>query len=296
MLAAPVAPFYSDQLFNDLNNVTHREDASSVHITRFPIPDMNLIDKSIEERMDIAQKVCSMILALRRKEKIKVRQPLAKIIVPILNENFRKQFETVENIILTEVNVKEVEYLTDASGIIKKRIKANFKTLGPKYGKLMKQISALITNMSQSEISLFEGNGSFESIIDGKYISLSLDDVEIHSEEIPGWQVASDGPITVALDMNITPELKSEGIAREFINRIQNLRKESDFDVTDRIILRIVKHKDLDNAIHQFSDYIRNQTLSAKLELVDRLPGGSGKLVELDQGVETFIQVEKAGK
>jgi isoleucyl-tRNA synthetase len=158
----------------------------------------------------------------------------------------------------------------------------------------MKQISTLISNMSQSEISQFERIGSFESTIGGEPISLTLDDVEIHSEEIPGWQVASDGPITVALDMNITPELKSEGIAREFINRIQNLRKESDFDVTDRIILRIVKHKDIDDAIRQFSDYISNQTLAAKLELVDKLPGDSGKLVELDHGVETYIQVEKA--
>jgi isoleucyl-tRNA synthetase len=246
--------------------------------------------------MDIAQKVCSMILALRRKDKIKVRQPLAKIIVPILNENFRKQFEAVENIILAEVNVKEVEYLTDASGIIKKRIKANFKTLGPKYGKLMKQISALISNMGQSEISGFEKKGSFEGVIEGENITLLLEDVEIHSEEIPGWQVASDGPITVALDMNITPELKAEGIAREFINRIQNLRKESNFEVTDRIILRIVKHNDLNDAIVQFSDYIRNQTLSMKLELVEKLPDGLGKLVEFEQGVETYIQVEKTSK
>jgi isoleucyl-tRNA synthetase len=294
MLAAPIAPFYTDQLFNDLNKITGRESVSSVHIARFPVADQRLIDQSIEERMDIAQKVCSMILALRRKEKLKVRQPLAKIIVPILNENYRRQFEAVENIILTEVNVKEVEYLTDASGIIKKRIKANFKTLGPKYGKLMKQISALIGNMGQAEISEFERKGLFESAIDGEPIVLSLEDVEIHSEEIPGWQVASEGPITVALDMNITPELKAEGIAREFINRIQNLRKESNFEVTDRIILRIVKHNDLDSAIKQFSDYIGNQTLAAKVELVDKLPDGLGKLVEIDQGIETFIQVEKA--
>ena len=243
--------------------------------------------------MDIAQKVCSMILALRRKEKVKVRQPLARIIVPILNENFRKQFEAVENIILAEVNVKDIEYLTDASGVIKKRIKANFKTLGPKYGKLMKQISALIGNMGQSEISEFERKGAFEGVIDGENITLLPEDVEIHSEEIPGWQVASDGPITVALDMNITPELKAEGIAREFINRIQNLRKESNFEVTDRIILRIVKHNELDDAIIQFNDYISNQTLSAKLELVEKLPDGSGKLIEFDQGIETYIQVEK---
>ena len=293
MLAAPIAPFYMDQLFNDLNKITVHENASSVHLARFPVTDQSLIDQPIEERMDIAQKVCSMILALRRKEKIKVRQPLARIIVPILNENYRKQFEAVESLILAEVNVKEVKYLTDASGVIKKRIKANFKTLGPKYGKLMKQISALIGNMDQSEISGFERNGAFEAVVEGEKISLSLEDVEIHSEEIPGWQVASDGPITVALDMNITPELKSEGIAREFINRIQNLRKESNFEVTDRIILRIVKHEELNDAIIQFSDYISNQTLSAKLELVEKLPDGSGKLIEFDQGIETYIQVEK---
>lgn len=294
MLAAPIAPFYMDQLYNDLNKVTGRDEASSVHIAKFPSADADLIDKSIEERMDIAQRVSSMILSLRRKEKIKVRQPLAKIIVPVLNDNFRKQFEAVENIILTEVNVKEVEYLTDASGIIKKRIKANFKSLGPKYGKLMKQISAMISNMSQSEISGFERQGLYETMMEGEKIALSLEDVEIHSEEIPGWQVASDGPITVALDMNISPDLKAEGIAREFINRIQNLRKESNFEVTDRIILKIVKNQQLDDAILQFSEYIANQTLASSLKLVDSLTYGSGKLVEIDAGVQTYIQVQKA--
>jgi isoleucyl-tRNA synthetase len=294
MLAAPIAPFYMDQLYNDLNAVTKREHAGSVHIARFPEADEQLIDKSIEERMDIAQRVSSMILSLRRKEKIKVRQPLAKIIVPVLNENFRKQFEAVENIILTEVNVKEVEYLTDASGIIKKKIKANFKALGPKYGKLMKQISAMIGNMNQSDISALERQGSLEILIEGEKVTITLSDVEIHSEEIPGWQVASDGPITVALDMNITPDLKAEGIAREFINRIQNLRKESNFEVTDRINLRIVKNEQLNDAIIQFKDYISNQTLASNLQLVDSLHNGSGKLVEIDNGIETYIHVEKA--
>jgi len=293
MLAAPIAPFYMDLLFNDLNRITGRGNSSSVHIAKYPVSDGNLIDKSIEERMYIAQRVSSMILSLRRKEKIKVRQPLAKIIVPVLNDNFRKQFEAVENIILTEVNVKEVEYLTDASGIIKKRIKANFKSLGPKYGKLMKQISAMISNMSQSDISGFERQGSFETMIGVEKVALTLDDVEIHSEEIPGWQVASDGPITVALDMNITPDLKAEGIAREFINRIQNLRKESNFEVTDRINLKIVKNEYLDDAILQFSEYIANQTLASKLNLVDALTDGSGKLVEIDPGIQTYIYVEK---
>ncbi|HEY3390154.1 MAG TPA: DUF5915 domain-containing protein, partial [Prolixibacteraceae bacterium] len=242
----------------------------------------------------IAQKVSSMILGLRRKEKLKVRQPLAKIIVPVLNANFRKQFEAVESIILTEVNVKEVEYLTDATGVIKKKIKANFKTLGPKYGKLMKAVSILVGNMSQAEIAAFEQRGSFDAVIEGAAVTLALEDVEIHSEDIPGLQVASEGAITVALDINVTPELRLEGIAREFVNRIQNLRKDSNFEVTDKIILRIVRHPELNEAMDKYGDYIGSQTLASKVELVDELSGNeNGKLVEIEKGIETFIQVEK---
>jgi isoleucyl-tRNA synthetase len=243
--------------------------------------------------MDIAQKVCSMILGLRRKEKLKVRQPLARIIVPVLNENFRKQFEAVESIILTEVNVKKVDYLSDSEGVIKKKIKANFKMLGPKYGKLMKSVSVLIGNMSQTEIAAFERTGSFDSILDGSPVTLSLEDVEIQSEDIPGLQVASEGAITVALDITVTPELRLEGIAREFVNRIQNLRKESDFEVTDKIILRIVNHPDLQEAMAKYSGYIGNQVLALKVELVDALPDGVGKLVEIEKGIETYIQIER---
>jgi isoleucyl-tRNA synthetase len=244
--------------------------------------------------MDIAQKVSSMILGLRRKEKLKVRQPLAKIIVPVLNENFRKQFEAVESIILTEVNVKMVEYLADSEGVIKKKIKANFKTLGPKYGKLMKAVSVLISNMSQTEIAAFERAGTFDAVLEGEPVTLTLEDVEIQSEDIPGLQVASEGAITVALDINVTPELRLEGIAREFVNRIQNLRKESNFEVTDKIILRIVRHPELNEAMDKFSDYIGHQTLASRVELVDRLPDDqTAKLVEIDKGIETFIQVEK---
>lgn len=292
-LAAPIAPFYMDQLYCDLNKVSGREIDASVHLTFFPKADESLINKELEERMDIAQKVCSMILGLRRKEKLKVRQPLAKIIVPVLNENFRKQFEAVESIILTEVNVKKVEYLTDAEGVIKKKIKANFKALGPKYGKLMKAVSVLISNMSQSEIASFERSGAFDALIDGEPVTLSLEDVEINSEDIPGLQVASEGALTVALDINVTPELRLEGIAREFVNRIQNLRKESNFEVTDKIILRIVHHPELSEALTKFKEYIGNQTLASRVELVDQLPEGIGKLVEIEKGIETFIQVEK---
>ncbi len=292
-LAAPIAPFYTDQLYCDLNSISGRENNNSIHLTLFPVCNETVINKELEEQMDIAQKVSSMILGLRRREKLKVRQPLAKIIVPVLNEKFRRQFEAVERIILTEVNVKEIEYLTDAAGVIKKKIKANFKALGPKYGKLMKAVSVLIGNMSQQEIATFEQTGHFDALIQGESVTLSLEDVEIFSEDIPGLQVASEGAITVALDIKVTPELRLEGIAREFVNRIQNLRKESDFEVTDKIILRIVRHPELNEAMDKFSDYIGNQTLASKVELVDQLPEGTGKWIEIEKGVETSIQVEK---
>jgi len=292
-LAAPIAPFYTDQLYCDLNRISGLEPDNSIHLTSFPKTDETLINKELEEQMDIAQKVSSMILGLRRKEKLKVRQPLAKIIVPVLSEKFRRQFEAVESIILTEVNVKEVEYLTDTEGVIKKRIKANFKTLGPKYGKLMKAVSLLIAGMSQGEIANFERIGNFDATIGGEKVSLALEDVEIYSEDIPGLQVASEGAITVALDINVTPELRLEGIAREFVNRIQNLRKESDFEVTDKIILRIVRHPELNEAMDKYREYIGNQTLALRVELVDQLTVGTGKLVEIEKGIETFIDVEK---
>lgn len=292
-LSAPIAPFYTDQLYCDLNRISVHEPDNSIHLTSFPKSDETLINKELEEQMDIAQKVSSMILGLRRKEKLKVRQPLAKIIVPVLSAKFRRHFEAVESIILTEVNVKEVEYLTDAEGVIKKRIKANFKTLGPKYGKLMKAVSLLIAGMSQGEIAAFERTGTFDASIDGNKVSLALEDVEIYSEDIPGLQVASEGAITVALDINVTPELRLEGIAREFVNRIQNFRKESDFEVTDKIILRIVRHPELNEAMDKYSEYIGNQTLASRVELVDRLADGSGKLIEIEKDIETFIEVEK---
>ena len=292
-LAAPIAPFYMDQLYGDLNRISGHEADNSIHLTTFPSYNADLVNMELEEQMDIAQKVSSMILGLRRKEKLKVRQPLAKIIVPVLNEKFRRQFEAVESIILTEVNVKNVEYLTDSEGVIKKKIKANFKALGPKYGKLMKAVSVLIGGMSQSEIASFERNGTFDTLIEGEQVTLSLEDVEIQSEDIPGLQVASEGAITVALDINVTAELRLEGIAREFVNRIQNLRKESDFEVTDKIILRIVRHPELSEALDKYCDYIGIQTLAAKVELVEHLDDGIGKLIEIEKGIETFIHVER---
>ena len=292
-LAAPIAPFYMDQLYGDLNRISGHEEDNSIHLTYFPKYNKDLINLELEEQMDIAQRVSSMILGLRRKEKLKVRQPLAKIIVPVLNEKFRRQFEAVESIILTEVNVKQVEYLTDAEGVIKKKIKANFKALGPKYGKLMKAVSVLIGTLTQSEIATFERNGSFETTIEGEPVTLSLEDVEIQSEDIPGLQVASEGAITVALDINVTAELRLEGIAREFVNRIQNLRKESNFEVTDKIILRIVRHPELNEALDTYCDYIGSQTLASRVELVGHLAEGMGKLIEIEKGIETFIYVAR---
>ncbi|MEI7422015.1 MAG: isoleucine--tRNA ligase [Prolixibacteraceae bacterium] len=292
-LMAPIAPFFSDQLFRDLNKVSKKEQDISVHLTLFPKTDSQLVDKALEERMEMAQTASSMILGLRRKEKIKVRQPLARIIVPVLNENFRKQFEAIESIVLTEVNVKTVEYLTDSSGIIKKKIKPNFKTLGPKYGKLMKQIAAVVSSMDQQQIVAFERTGSFDTFIEGEAVRLVTEDAEIMTEDIPGWQVASEGNLTVALDINVTPELRLEGIARELINRIQNLRKESGFEVTDKIELTVGQHPELAAALEKYGEYICNQTLAIKLSLADISEMKTDQLVEIEPGLETLILVRK---
>ncbi len=292
-LIAPLAPFYSDQLYRDLNKVARREVDQSVHLTIFPVSDDSLVDKALEERMELAQKASSMVLGLRRKEKIKVRQPLARIIVPVLSERFRKQFEAIENIVLTEVNVKAVEYLTDASGIIKKKIKPNFKTLGPKYSKLMKQIASMVTAMDQAQIATFEREGSYDTLIEGEPVRLVTEDVEILTEDIPGWQVASEGNLTVALDIHVSPELKLEGIARELINRIQNLRKDSGFEVTDKIELTIGNHPELAEALEKYGDYICTQTLAVQLKLADISETSEDQLFEIDPGLETSITVKK---
>ncbi len=292
-LMAPIAPFYADQLYTDLNKTTGKEPDQSVHLADFPGYDASLIDRDLEEKMAIAQKASSMILALRRKEKIKVRQPLAKILVPVLNPHFKEHFEAVKNVILTEVNVREVEYLSDATGIISKKIKPSFKTLGPKYGKLMKEISNVVSGFTQQDIGELEREGSFSIDIKGQNILLSMEDVEILTEDIPGWLVASEGNLTIALDINITPELKLEGIARELINKIQNIRKESGFEVTDRIVLKINRHQQINEAVEKHAAYISAQTLAARLEMVDDLDTESAKSVEIDTGVETLISVER---
>jgi len=290
-LMAPIAPFYADMLYTDLNKITAKEVDQSVHLADFPVCDESMINSDLELKMALAQKASSMILGLRRKEKLKVRQPLAKIMVPVLTKEFQEQFDAVKNIILSEVNVKEVEFLTDAAGIISKKIKANFKTLGPKYGKLMKQISGEIAGFNQQDISNLEKSGNYDLNINGETISLSLEDVEIQTEDVPGWLVASEGGLTIALDINLTEDLKQEGIAREFINKIQNIRKESDFEVTDRIVLKIQKHNFYNLAVANFAEYISNQTLASELVMVDQLGEENSTLVEIDTDVEARIQV-----
>ncbi len=291
-LMAPIAPFYADLLYTDLNKVTGKAN-QSVHLADFPQFNEIWIDRDLEEKMAIAQKASSMILALRRKEKLKVRQPLAKIMVPLLNPHFKEQFDAVKDIILTEVNVKEVEYLADTTGIIKKKIKPNFKTLGPKYGKQMKQIAVTVNQFSQNEISEIEKTGSIEIQAGDEKIKLTTEDVEIQTEDIPGWTVASEGQLTIALDINVTDDLKQEGIAREFINKIQNLRKENDFEVTDRIRLKILKHDEFNDAVSNHKSYICAQTLAVDLQLVDTIDEKAAKEVEIDKNVNALIEIEK---
>lgn len=288
-LAAPIAPFYSERLFMDLNSITGRYKEESVHLALFPGYDESLIDKSLEERMDIAQKVSSLILGLRRKVSIKVRQPLARIMVPVPDKSFRKKFEAVKELILAEVNVKEVEYIDDTSSILVKKIKPNFKTLGPRYGSMMKDLSNAISAMGPQDIVSFENNRSCQLETKGQAITLGIDDVEIISEDIPGWQVANEGKLTVALDVTVTDELRYEGIAREFINRIQNIRKEAGYDVTDKITVKIEDIDFVREAVKRHSAYIGSQTLATAVSLTGSFTGNSVRDVEID---EVVVKVE----
>lgn len=292
MLAAPIAPFYSDRLFTDLNNTTERFKEDSVHLVLFPDYDQSLIDAALEERMDIAQKISSMILGLRRKVGIKVRQPLARIMVPVTEKSFRNKFEAVKDLILTEVNVKSVEYIDDTSEVLVRRIKPDFKSLGPRYGKLMKDINLAISALTRQEIADLENTGAHRFVVNGQEITITINDVEIVSEDIPGWQVANDGKLTVALDITVTDELRYEGIAREFVNRIQNIRKESGFDVTDKITVLIEDHDLIREAVNRHAAYIGTQTLATKVVVVSHFPGGEIHEIEIEDLIVKIL-VEK---
>ncbi len=294
LLSAPIAPFFTDRLFQDLNKISGRFDDVSVHLAKFPEYDEALIDVSLEERMQYAQSISSMVLGLRRKVSLKVRQPLNKIMIPILDEAFEHQLEAIKNLVLTEVNVKDMEFLKDASGVLVKKIKPNFKTLGPKYGKMMKAISGAINALGQEEIAIFEKEESFSIEIEGQNVVLALEDVEIMSEDIPGMLVANEGKITVALDIDVSEELREEGIAREFVNRIQNLRKDSGFDVTDKITLSIQNHDAINSAVEKHSNYIGAQTLAVEVKLVEQCNDNTAITVDIDDEISTLMQITKA--
>ncbi len=292
-ISAPIAPFFSERLFTDLNGVSGRHGEISVHLTDYPQADPSMIDAGLEERMQLAQKISSMVFALRKKVNIRVRQPLQKIMVPILDEHFRNQLQDVEQLVLSEVNVKELEYLDDTTGVLVKKIKPNFKSLGPRYGKMMKQIAATIKDFSQEDIQAVENEGKALVDVDGQQVEITLDDVEIMSEDIPGWLVASEGNITVALDITITEELRNEGIARELINRIQNLRKDKGFEVTDKIDLQVQKQEAITNAIFNNNEYICSETLATNLCYVDDIKDPDKVSVDLTDDVQTFVLIRK---
>ena len=274
-LSAPFAPFISERIFRDLNAVSGRHEGS-VHLAQFPAADPSLADKELEETMSLAQRVSSMVLALRRKVNIKVRQPLTKILIPVLDADTARRIEAVKGLIMSEVNVKEIELIENTTGLITKRIKPNFKTLGPKYGKQMKQIAALVAGFSQDQIAAIEASAETLLDVDGEKITVTPADFEITSEDMPGWLVATEGKLTVALDITITDDLRAEGIARELINRIQNIRKDSGFEVTDKIRVEIEQQEFVLPALKSFADYIASQTLAVEIEGV---PSPSGEFV-----------------
>jgi isoleucyl-tRNA synthetase len=292
ILSSPIAPFFMDQLFNDLNKVSNRHSVSSVHLADFPQVNTSMIDVTLEKQMEIAQQVSSLVLGLRKKERIRVRQPLQKIMVPTLNSEFSANIQHVAALILAEVNVKELEILEEGNGMLVKSIKPNFKTIGPKYGKQMKAISALVAGFTQEDIAAIESKNGWTGAIEGEQINLDLTDFEIVAQDIPGWLVSSENGITVALDVTISEDLKQEGIARELINRVQNLRKDSGLEVTDKIVLSVQCSDEIQQAIAKNQDYVCNEVLATNISfgalnetalLIDLVEEGDAK-IELVKG------------
>ncbi|MBR6540629.1 MAG: class I tRNA ligase family protein, partial [Bacteroidales bacterium] len=290
VLAAPIAPFFMERLFWDLNAVSGMHSENSVHLVLMPEVEDKYIDKDLEERMALAQLSTSMVLALRKKVNIKVRQPLAKIIIPVLDPKIQEQLEKVKNLVLSEINVKEVEFITNTEGLITKKIKPNFKTLGKKYGKMMKDIAAAFAQFSQSDISAIEASENYTFALPAGEVTLDKADYEITSEDMPGWLVATEGKLTVAMDITITDALKKEGVARELINRIQNLRKEKDFEITDKVEVAIVKRDDVVESLAEYATYVCEQTLCGNITLADSLEGAEE--VEWENGEMLQISIK----
>ena len=291
ILASPIAPFFMDQLFQDLNTVSGKHQEESVHLANFPKANETVIDKRLESQMELAQKSCSLVLGLRKKHMLRVRQPLQKIMIPVLNQDIADQLMHVKDLILSEVNVKELELLTDGAGMLVKSIKPNFKTIGPKYGKQMKAIAGLVAGFTQEDIASVEQNLGWTGEIDGTTIELDMADFEINAQDIPGWLVASEGGITVALDITLSPELKAEGIAREVVNRIQNMRKDSGFEVTDRIVVQIQTTDVITDAIKQFEQYICTEVLANSIQFT-ALAEGQQEAIESEG--DTVFNITKS--
>ncbi|MCB0479856.1 MAG: isoleucine--tRNA ligase [Flavobacteriales bacterium] len=288
-LASPIAPFYTDKLYRDL----YPEKQNSVHLSFLADGDKNQIDKDLEVRMDLAQKTSSLVLALRKKENIKVRQPLAKILIPVKNDSFQSDLEAVKDLIINEVNIKDIEYISPSDSLLVKEIKPDFKALGPKFGKNMKEVARLISNWDQAEINDLEKNGVIDIKIDESPYQIEVGDVNISFKDVPGWLVASNDDVTVALDVQITEALKSEGIARELVNRIQNLRKDSGFEVTDRIEIKLLNGELIESSTNKNLEYIRAETLADRLTLVDANEMKAGIEVELDVDLKTVLEIKK---
>jgi isoleucyl-tRNA synthetase len=289
-LAAPVAPFFMDRLYKDLNANTNKEKFESIHLSVFPVSVENFVDKSLESRMQKAQTISSLVLSLRKKEMIKVRQPLQRVMIPVLDDTFKAEILAIEDLIKAEVNVKEIELLEDASGVLIKQIKPNFKALGPRFGKDMGLIAKEIHSFSQDQINELDKAGELTISTSEKSITLTVEDVEISSQDIPGWLVANSNGITVALDITISEELRKEGIARELVNRIQNIRKDSGFEVTDKIKVQILKNDSIEQAVLANESYIKSETLTNELIFVSEINNGTE--IEFDE-LKTIILISK---
>ncbi|MGB0404494.1 MAG: isoleucine--tRNA ligase [Salibacteraceae bacterium] len=292
IISSPIAPFYTDKLYRDLNFVK-RGAVQSVHVSYIPTVKTEVIDKALEEQMAIAQKASSLILALRKKERLRVRQPLQRIMIPVADDKFKENISHVKDIILNEVNVKELEFIDPTNELLVKKIKPDFSKLGRKFGKQMKTLAGIINGLNQEQIKTVEFSGEIALDLDGAEVIITNEDVEITSQDVPGWLVASEGPVTVALDISITPELRYEGLARELVNRIQNLRKDSGFDVTDRINVKVIKNDILEEVIKHNFDYIRSETLTETLDLVDNVDVNDGVEIELEEGLQSKLEIQK---
>jgi isoleucyl-tRNA synthetase len=289
-LASPIAPFFMDNLYKDLTSTSGKDTVASVHLSNFPTYNKALVDSKLEHKMQQAQKISSMVLSLRKKEMIKVRQPLQRIMIPVLTPEDREEILAVENLIKSEVNVKEIELIDDASGILVKTIKPNFKVLGPKYGKDMRFVGQAIQNLTQKDIATIENQGEISIKINENFVNLTIAEVEITSQDIEGWLVANQGNLTVALDVTISDELRKEGNARELVNRVQNLRKESGLEVNDKIRLLIQKNDILELSILANETYIKTETLTKELVFIDTLEKGTD--IAFDE-INTKILIEK---